>query len=142
MVLKALSLDISLSFTYYTLVYLLEQRPVSKTAPWRKRLDARLPPLGSRVSVSVTPCGFRGRRNRIREVFSQGFSRFHVPQISFHHFSSLLSFISFHPLPSRDGVTDVVGRYPCYSQTINKKGLIASHHSTRYCVEHVLMIFT
>ena len=31
-------------------------------ASWRKRLSARLPPLGSRVRVSVTSCRFRDGR--------------------------------------------------------------------------------
>ena len=53
-------------------------------AQWRKRLGARLPPLGSRVRVSVPPCVFRGGRNGIWVGFSQGFSRFPLPQISFH----------------------------------------------------------
>ena len=56
-------------------------------ASWRKRLAARLPPLGSRVRVSVPPCGFRGGRNGVWVGFSRGFSRFPLPQISFHHFS-------------------------------------------------------
>ena len=34
-------------------------------APWHKQLDARLPPLMSRVRYLVTPSGFRGRRNRV-----------------------------------------------------------------------------
>ena len=54
-------------------------------ASWRKRLDARLPPLGSRVRISVPPCGFRGGRNGVWVGFSRGFSRFPLPQISFHH---------------------------------------------------------
>ena len=36
------------------------RRVQKKAASWRKRLGARLPPLGSRARVSVTPCGFRG----------------------------------------------------------------------------------
>ena len=66
-------------------------------ASWRKRLDARLPPLGSRVRVSVPPCGFRGGRNGVWVGFSRGFSRFPLPQISFHHFSTHISSVSFHP---------------------------------------------
>ena len=62
-------------------------------------LDARFPPLGSRVRVSVPPCGFRRGRNGVCVSFSRGFSRFPLPQISFHHFSILISsiFVSFHP---------------------------------------------
>ena len=52
--------------------------------------------LGSRIRVSVTPCGFRGGRIGVWVGFSRGFSRFPLPQISFHHFSPLISSISFH----------------------------------------------
>ena len=50
--------------------------------------------------------------------FSRGFSRFPVPQISFHHFSTLISSISFHFIPC-DGASGVVGRQPCYSRIYN-----------------------
>ena len=88
-------------------------------ASWRKRLDARLPPLGSRVRVSVSPCGFRGGRKWVWVGFSRGFSRFPLPQISFHHFSILISSISFHFNSPCDGASGVVGRHPCYSLTYN-----------------------
>ena len=88
-------------------------------ASWRKRLDARLPPLGSRVRVSVTPCGFRCGRNGVWVGFSRGFSRFPLPQISFHYFSTLISSISFHFISPCDGATGVVGRHPCYSLTFH-----------------------
>ena len=88
-------------------------------ASWRKRLDARLPPLGSRVCVSVPPCGFRGGRNGVWVGFSRGFSRFPLPQISFHHFSTLISSISFHFIRPCSGASGVVGRHPCYSRTYN-----------------------
>ena len=71
---------------------MLKQK-VSKAAPWCKQLDARLPPLGIRVHVSVTPCGFHDGRNGVWVGFSRGFSRFPLPQILFHHFSTLISFI-------------------------------------------------
>ena len=61
-------------------------------ASWRKRLGARLPPLESRVRVSVTPCGFRGGRNGIWVGFSRGFSRF-----PYHKFNSTISPHSSHP---------------------------------------------
>ena len=42
-------------------------------APWRKRLKARLPPLRSRVRVSVTPCGLAGYSKLLSaEVMSMG----------------------------------------------------------------------
>ena len=72
-----------------------------------KRLGARLPPLGSRVRVSVTPCGFRGGRNGIWVGFSRGFYCFSLPQISFHFISPC------------DGASGVVGQHPCYSRTSN-----------------------
>ena len=82
-------------------------------ASWRKRLDARLPSLGSRVHISVTPCGFRGGRNGVWVGFSRGFSHFPLPLISFHHFSTLISSISFHFISPCDGASGVVGRHPC-----------------------------
>ena len=87
-------------------------------ASWRKRLGARLPPRGSRVRVSVPPCGFRGGRNGVWAGFSRGFSRFLLPQISF-HLSTLISFISFHFIRPCDGASGVVGRHHCYSRTYN-----------------------
>ena len=94
-------------------------------ASWRKRLDARLPPLGSRVRVSVPPCGFRGGRYGVWVGFSWGFSRFSLQQISFHNFSTLISYISFHFIRPCDGASGVVGRHPCYSRTYNMR---ASSH--------------
>ena len=88
-------------------------------ASWRKRLAARLPPLVSRVRVSVPPCGFRGGRNEVRVGFSRGFTCFLLPQISFHHFSTLISSILLHFIRPCDGATGVVGRHPCYSLTYN-----------------------
>ena len=63
-----------------------------EAASWRKRLDARLPPLGSRVRVSVPPCGFRGGRNGVWVSLSRGFSRFPLPK-----FHSTISPHSSHP---------------------------------------------
>ena len=88
-------------------------------ASWRKRLDARLPLLGSRVRVLVPPRGFRGGRNGVWVGFSQGFSRFPLPQVSIHHFSTLISSISFHFIRPCDGASGVVGRHPCYSRIYN-----------------------
>ena len=88
-------------------------------ASWHKRLDAHLPPLGSRVHVSIPPSGFRGGRNRVWVGFSRGFSHFPLPQISFHHFSTLISSISFHFISPCDGASGVVSRHPCYSRTYN-----------------------
>ena len=51
--------------------------------------------------------------------FSRGFSRFPLPQSSFHHFSTLISSISFHFISPCDDASDVVGRHPCYSRTYN-----------------------
>ena len=90
-----------------------------RAASCRKRLDARLPPLGSRVRASVPPCGFRGGRNGVWVGFSRGYSRFPLPQISFHHVSILISSISFHFISPCDGESGVVGRHPCYSRTYN-----------------------
>ena len=91
----------------------------NEAASWRKRLDARLPPLGSRVRVSVPPCWFRVGRNGVWVGFSGGFSRFPLPQISFHHFPTLISSISFHFIRPCDGESGLVSRHPCYSWTYN-----------------------
>ena len=91
-----------------------------------------LPPLGSRVRVSITPCGFRSGRKRVRVGFSRGFSRLLLPQISFHHFFTL---ISFHP-PQWWYV-----RHPCYSQIFKYRGFIPSHPLTRPCVGHELKTY-
>ena len=109
------------SVSIRTLLTVLNFRTLndSLAASWRKRLGARLPPLGSRVRVSVPPCGFRGGRNEVWVGFSRGFSRFPLPPISFHHFSTLISFISFHFIRPCDGASGVVGRHPCYSRTYN-----------------------
>ena len=114
---------------------------IKLAASWRKRLGTRLPPLGSRVCVSVPPCGFRGGQNRVWVGFSRGFSRFPLPPISFHHFlhPHLIHFVSFHPplwwcirrgRPAPLLLTDLYCR-----------GFIASHPSTRPCVGHELRIF-
>ena len=89
-----------------------------KAASWCKRLDARLPPLGSQVRVSATPCGFRGGQNGVWVGFSRSFSHFPLPQISFHHFSILISSILFHFISPCDGASGI-GRHPCHWLTYN-----------------------
>ena len=97
----------------------------------------RSPPTTGVPSLHLgPPCGFRGGRNGVWVGFSRGFFRFPLPQISFHHFSTLTSFISFHFISPCDGASGMVGRHPCYSRTYN---LGAS--STRPCVGHELRIF-
>ena len=109
--------DLPLGRTLMMMVLLFTIIILFIAASWRKRLGARLPPQGSRVRVSVTPCGFRGGRNGVWGGFSRGFSRFLLPQISFHHFSTIISSISFHFICPCDGASGVVGRHPCYSRT-------------------------
>ena len=89
-------------------------------APWRKWLDDRLPPLRSRVRVSVTLRGFHDGWKGIRVGFSLLSPVF--PYYKFHssifpHSSYSFRFISSTP---GDGASGVVGRHPCYSQTFNK----------------------
>ena len=103
----------------YTTFSILMYFKTREAASWHKRLGARLPPLGSQVRVSVTPCGFRGGRNGIWVGFSQGFSHFPLPAISFLHFSTLISYISFHFISPCGGASGVVGRHHCYSRTYN-----------------------
>ena len=50
--------------------------------------DTCLPPLGSRVCILVTLFGFCGGWNVVWIGFSRGFSRYLLPQISFHHYIS------------------------------------------------------
>ena len=77
--------------------------------------QAHLPPLWSRVRLSVTPCGFHGGRNGVWVGFFRGLARFPLPEISFHHFSTLISFISFRFLSPCDGATVMIGPHPCYT---------------------------
>ena len=67
----------------------------------------------------ASPCGFRGARNGVWVGFPRGFSCFPLPQILFHHFTTLISSISFHFIRPCDGASGVVGRHPCYSRTYN-----------------------
>ena len=67
----------------------MDLHPISIS--WRKRLDARLPLLGSRVRISVTPCGFRGGRNGVWVGFL-GVS----PVFPYHKFHSTISPHSSH----------------------------------------------
>ena len=57
--------------------------------------------------------------------FFSGFLPFPLPQISFRHFSTLISSISFHIISPCDGASGMVIRHPCYSRTYN---LGASSH--------------
>ena len=66
-------------------------------APWRKWFDAHLLSLGFLARISVTLCGFLCWRNGVWMCFSRGFSLYPLPQTSFHHFSTLISFILFYP---------------------------------------------
>ena len=110
---------------FFAFYFILKCRCISnqfehmQATSWHKRLGARLPPLGSRVRVSVTPCGFRGGWNGVWVGFSRGFSRFPLPQISFHLFSTLIASISFHFIRPCDGASGVVGRHSCYPRTYN-----------------------
>ena len=83
-------------------------------------------PLRSRVHVSVT-VDFVVDETGLDKI-SWGFSRFSMLQISFHHFSTLMSFVSFHLITFCDGATGVVGRYLWYLLTDLQYGnFIASH---------------
>ena len=81
-----------------------------------------------RVLASVTQCGFRDGWNSVWLGFLRDFSRFPLTQISFHYFSILVSFISFHFIRPCD-VWGVVCRHPCNSLTMNKGA--SSHHIPR-----------
>ena len=83
--------------------------------------------LGSRVRVSVTPCGFCGGRNEFWVGFSRDFFSFLLPQISFHHFTMLVSFISFHIICPCDGASGVpTGIIAIHRPTIKRSDPISS----------------
>ena len=103
--------------TYLALI--VYEKYVPKAASWRKRL-IRSPPTSGVPSSRLGPSmwvSWWTKRGLGR--FFTGFSRFPIPQISFHHFSTLISSISFHFICPCDGASGVVGRHPCYSQTYN-----------------------
>ena len=91
----------------------------SSTTPWRMRLDARFPPLGYRDRFSFTPCGCRGGRKGVCVGFSRCYFSISLPQTLFHHFSTLISFVSFHFISPSDDGSGVVGRHSCKSQNFN-----------------------
>ena len=88
--------------------------------------------MGSWVRVSVTPCGFPGGRISVWV----GFPHFLLPQILFHHFSTLISFVPFHFISPCDGATGVFGRQPYYYSQI----FVASNPSTRPWIGHELRL--
>ena len=103
---NSIYLDVYIAYKAYSMSFL--------AASWRKQLDARLPPLGSRVRVWVSWWTKRGLGR-----FFTGFLPF-SPTTNFispclHTHSS----ISFHFIRPCDGVSGVVGRHPCYSRTYN-----------------------
>ena len=112
----------------------------SLAASWRKRLGARLPPLGSRVRVSVTPCGFRGVRSGVWVVFI-GVS----PGFPCHKFHSSISPHSSHSFSFISSALVMVCQAWSASTLATHGpiiwGFIASHSSTRPCVGHELRIF-
>ena len=89
---------------------------ISGQSPWRKTFDPHLPPLWSRVRVTLTPCGFRWWMKRGLGKFSRGFSRF--PCHKFHYTISPHSSHSSHFISSCDE-KGVVNRHPCHSLTFN-----------------------
>ena len=70
--------------------------------------------------------------------FSRCFSHFPLPQISFHHFSTLISSILFHFISPCDGAAGVVGLYSCWPSVY--RGFITSYLSTLPCVWHELRL--
>ena len=85
--------------------------------------------------IFVTPCGFRGGRNRVWIGFSWGFSSFNPTNFilsSLHNY--LIHFVSFHFIRTFDGASGIVDQHPCFAKTF-----ITSQPSTRPCVVHELM---
>ena len=106
-------------------------------ASWRKRIDARLQPLGSRVRVSVTPCRFRGGRNGVWV----GFCRV-SPVFPCHKFDST---IFLHSLLTFNYTRSLMVRQAWSADILlitdlQYSGFIASHPSTRSCVGHEFSI--
>ena len=71
-----------------------------RAAPWRTCLRRSLLTTGVPSSRLGHSMSFRGGRNVVWVGFSRGFSRFLLPQISFHHFSALIHFVSFNIISS------------------------------------------
>ena len=89
--LQANKISFNWSISFRDIIFNLFQYSNFKAASWRKRLGARLPPLGSRLRVSVPPCGFRGGRNGVWVGF-HGVS----PVFPYHKFHSIISPPSSH----------------------------------------------
>ena len=70
----------------------------------------------------------------------RGCSCFPLPQISVHHFFTLISLISFH-LPLRCYVSGMISWHACYLHPLNKWGFITSHPLTWHYICHELTIF-
>ena len=112
-------------------IYISLQRPT----PQFKRLDALFTPLGSRIRVSVTPCGFRVGRIWVGFLGVFPFSlaiNFISPFIHTH----LIYLVSFHFIRPSDGASGVVGRSPYYSHTVTSIEGASSHFISRS--SHVL----
>ena len=99
---------------YYIILIILYYSGLVAQAVRRSSLTAGVPSSHLGHSVWVSWWTKRGL-----DRFFSGFSHFPLPQISFHHFSTLISFISFHFISPCDGASGVVGRHPCYSRTYN-----------------------
>ena len=74
--------------------YRMAQRRVA--IPWRRRLVARLPRQGGHEFASRSLHVDFVVDEFVWVVFPRGFSSFPQPLILFHHFSTLISIISFH----------------------------------------------
>ena len=93
--------------------------------------DTRLPPLG-------VPSSRLGHSARVSWV---GFSRFSLPLISFHNFSTLNSFISFHLILSSLWWCDRRGRSAFLLLTDRYSDFIATHPPTQRWVGNEFRIF-
>ena len=111
-----------LSLSPFTRCFVQSRTKFSKCIYWNREVENFIwigktahCALESLVCTSVTACGIRGGRNGVWIGFSQGSSRFLLPQISFHHFSILISFHPFLWWCVRRGRSEF-----CYSQILNK----------------------
>ena len=74
--------------------------------------------------------------------FFSGFLTFSLPQISFHHFSTLISSISFHLISSAPVMVRQAWSVGSFLFTnLQYRSFIASHPSARSCVGHDLRMF-
>ena len=130
-----------------------------EVASWRKRLDARLPPLGFRLRFLITPCGFCVGRNGVWVGFPRVslvilYQKFYSTtsphsSIKFHYITSaswwcdrrgrpvhllITDFQWLHRISSIDPVLFGLGLRTLYLNTLNKSNIISRVFCPRACL--------